>query len=251
MAVFLASSLNYAENFNIIYFDPDGNLVKIADILSSGKKYFSSIDSSVNFIVIGNINVLETELENIKPRMMIVNSLYFASNKAKMQLKPLLIFVKDGRNKYTKKIVQIGNSIKSVTDLTNKTLASSSSKEEINKIFSYELSATKLLSVPRDIDAILALEFGQVDAAIVTDNSIKAFSVISPVDSEQLKVIFETREIFFPVGVSTKYSYKGAIYSKILKSFKEIKNNKLGTKFLNSMLFTDIQTDENILSLIK
>ena len=41
-----------AGNFNVVYFDPDGNLVRIADILSYGRKYFGSIDPGINFIVI-------------------------------------------------------------------------------------------------------------------------------------------------------------------------------------------------------
>ena len=45
---------SYSADFNVVYFDPDGNLRRVIEIQSEGKKYFNQIDPSINFIVIAS-----------------------------------------------------------------------------------------------------------------------------------------------------------------------------------------------------
>jgi ABC-type amino acid transport substrate-binding protein len=240
-----------AESFNVIYFDPDGNMMKIADILSEGKKFLASVDTNVHFIVIGNINVLESEIEKLRPQMMIVNSLYYLDNRDKFQFQPQFIFEREKDCRYTKKLVQIGNSIRSTDDLKNKVIACSGGKTSANRILAQNFDVAKVLAVPNDIDAILAVKFGQADAALTTDTSIGAFGAISPADYDQVKVIASSREIFLPVGVGTKFTKDTVEFNRIIKAFQEIRNSKQGLLFLDSLLMENVQTDKGIFAMLK
>ncbi|MBP9890151.1 MAG: hypothetical protein KBF93_27885, partial [Leptospiraceae bacterium] len=59
LVLILFTSLN-AEEFNIIYFDPDGNLRNITSLQSEGNKYFQTISPEINFFVIASEQILNT-----------------------------------------------------------------------------------------------------------------------------------------------------------------------------------------------
>ncbi len=236
-----------SEEFNIIYFDPDGNLRNITSLQSEGNKYFQSLSPEINFWVIASEQILATEMERLKPQFMIVQSLYYSRQKASLGLKPYFIFLSKENHFYVKKIITMNPDIKTLDSLENKVVTSALPKEITKELTGGERN-WRILTVPKDMDALMALKFKQADAALVAENSIEAFRKLDPTDSQNINTIFTTKSIFLPLGVSTKFSTNKDLINKLTEYMKKIKSDTNGSTFINMMNFDDISDNKKTLS---
>lgn len=236
----------YAEEFNIIYFDPDGNLRNITSLQSEGNKYFQSISPEINFWVIASEQILLTEMERLKPQFMIVQSLYYTRQKTSLVLKPYFIFLSKENHFYFKKIITMNPEIKSIDDLDKKVVASALPKDVTKELTGGEKN-WKILTVPKDMDALMALKFKQADAALVAENSIESFKKIDPTDSQNINAVFTTKSIYLPIGVSTKFTTNKDLLNKLTESMKKIKSDANGSSFIHIMNFDDISDNKKTL----
>lgn len=58
--------------------------------------------------------------------------------------------------------------------------------------------SARIVPVPKDVDALLALSFGQVDAALVTSEQYEQLSRTNPADTARMRVLAFTPEIGLP-----------------------------------------------------
>lgn len=58
--------------------------------------------------------------------------------------------------------------------------------------------SAKVVPVPKDVDALLALSFGQVDAALVTSEQYEVLAQTSPIEAERLRVLAFSPEVKLP-----------------------------------------------------
>ncbi len=239
----------YAEEFNIIYFDPDGNLRNITSLQSEGNKYFQSFSPDINFYVIASEQILNTEMERLKPQFMIVQSLYYSRQKTSLAYKPYFIFLTKDNYFYHKKIITMNPEIKTLEELDKKVVASALPKEITKELTGGERN-WKILTVPKDMDALMALKFKQADAALVAENSLESFKKLDPTDSQNIIPIFTTKSIFLPLGVSTKYTTNKEMVTKLTEFMKKIKTDANGSSFIKMMNFDDISDNKKTLGMV-
>ncbi|HMV45635.1 MAG TPA: hypothetical protein PK079_25250 [Leptospiraceae bacterium] len=236
----------FAEEFTIVYFDPDGNLRNITSLQSEGNKYFQSISPDINFIVIASEQILSTELEKLKPQIMIVQSLYYTRQKNSLGFKPFYIFLAKDNHLYFKKIITMNPDFKTLEDLDKKIVASALPKDTTKELTGGERN-WKILTVPKDMDALMAIKFRQADAALVAESSLDNFKKLDPTDAQNFNSIFTTKSIFQPLVVTTKYATNKDLIPKIMDSMKKIKADTNGQNFLRMLNFDDISDNKKVL----
>ncbi|MCP4132274.1 MAG: phosphate/phosphite/phosphonate ABC transporter substrate-binding protein [bacterium] len=239
--IFLAGKPLKAEPLNVVYFDPDGNLRKIAAIRALGNQYFKKIHRKVNFIVVGKSKTLKRKINTIKPQIMIVHSLYYTEARYQLSLKPLCIFTRNGSLTYRKKVITFDKSIKSLPHIRNKVIASSPFGNYIYTLLGQNRIPFKTLTVPKDLDALLALKFKQANAALVSETNLVSFSKKFPADYRKMNVIFTTRGIRLPIVVSTKYNKNKKFTADVKRLLLRMKKDPDGRKLLKIMNFDGIK----------
>lgn len=244
--IFLLNFSVFAEEFTIIYFDPDGNLRNITSLQSEGNKYFQSIAPEINFLVIASEQILTTELEKLKPQIMIVQSLYYTRQKNSLGFRPFYIFLAKDNHLYHKKIISMNPDLKSLDDLDKKIVASALPKDTTKELTGGERN-WKILTVPKDMDALMAIKFKQADAALVAESSLDSFKKLDPTDAQSINAIFTTKSIFQPLVVTTKYSTNKDLVNKVTDTLKKMKTDTNGLSFLKMMNFDDISDNKKIL----
>ncbi|MFN4245209.1 MAG: hypothetical protein ACK4F9_03550 [Brevinematia bacterium] len=213
----------------IVYYDPDGNLKRIVDINSEGNKLFGKI--GLKFVVTADENSFNNALKQYNPEYFILNSIIYQSKNKELNLSPVFLFKKGNKTYYTKKVVTFSDEV-SMKNITSKILASSF--KDVKGIIPYDL---RILKVPKDLDALLAMKFMQADAALVSENSIDIFKTISPVDYSLLKVISTSREIYNPV-----FCYSQGNRGKV-EEIKKLILSPEAKGFLSLLLFDGISED--------
>ena len=108
-----------------------------------------------------------------------------------------------GKSTYRKALMTRAN-IDSIDDLARgaiaATLYSMGSGNPASVLDTFHLAAesAKVVPVPKDVDALLALNFGQVDAALVTSEQYEQLARTNPAEAEKLRVLAFSSEVGLP-----------------------------------------------------
>ncbi len=239
--VLVATSILFIAVFGVfaqtvVYYDPDGNIKRIFDINVQGNKAFGAV--GMKFIAAADEKSFRAAMA-LKPDFVIVNSLVYLRERETFSLEPIGILVRKGRYVYQKKIVSF---LYSDMDSLNGKVISSSLEEAV-----YTIGGGirfRLLKVPKDLDALLAVKFRQADAAMVSEDSLEIFKAIDPASFQNLKFVFSTKSIYNPVICITKWGNE-ANKEKVLNVLYSAR------EFLSIMGFDSVSNSEKILSKLR
>lgn len=111
--------------------------------------------------------------------------------------------VRHGKTTY-RKALMTRPGIDSIDDLARGSIAatlhstSEGSPTAVLDAFHLAADSAKVVPVPKDVDALLALSFGQVDAALVTSEQYDLLAETRPADAERLRVLAFSPEVKLP-----------------------------------------------------
>lgn len=187
----------------VVLYDPDANHEAILNIAFWFDRYLKGVDPELEFQAVQGRAELETLVAAPDTYFALISS-DLLKRGANLPLTPLLVPALGGDVYYVKKLVDRGDGRGDgdVTRLTGKTVAVTVTGEN-GELPRLQLRASPLLphidatgailiSVSKDVDALLALSFGQVDAALVTPSSIAVVQRINPAMGKSFRVLSET-----------------------------------------------------------
>ena len=228
----------------IFFYDPDSNLKNIAGLKSIMQSYFNDVGEQIEFQPFTKQEIFEAELEKQAPDFVIVSSLYFLSTLRAKGMKPILIPIQNGKPYYHKVLVTNQPSI-SKENLNGKSLATTlggdQGREWLEKNVLSEVNTKvddiRMISVTKDIDALLALGFYQVDTALVSPRNIEILRSVNPLAVKDLKIILNSKPIVFPPLCTTRSDIDPVTVQKITEIFLNMQNHPLGIKTLKILGF--------------
>ena len=161
-----------------------------------------------------------------------------------MPCEPMLVPASGGSSFYSKVLVDSGRG--DPGDLRGRAVAATvlsanaevALKEtlEVLRRGGNKVDGARGIPVSKDIDALLALTFGQVQAALVTPDSIEVLKKINP-SAPKFRVVFKTEPILRPplceVGKRSSARDKAALVSALM----EMSKDELGQKTIKAMGF--------------
>lgn len=185
----------------IVYFDPDANHQAIVNIATWFNDYLASAAIALVFQAVESRDAFERLLADPKTRFALVSSSYVAS--ADTRLDPLLVPQVGGDPFYQKVLIDVGG--RDGRDLSGKNLAATviakgdknSFKDLLQSLSSggVKVDGVRVIPVAKDIDALLALSFGQVQAALVTPDSVEVLKRINPGVAAKFRIVYKTSPI--------------------------------------------------------
>ncbi|MBN1960494.1 MAG: PhnD/SsuA/transferrin family substrate-binding protein [Deltaproteobacteria bacterium] len=224
----------------IYFFDPDINYVALIKATELLNKYLSQIDNSFNFVPLQNQHDFEKLLNQDRPGFVIINSKLFSTINNLHKITPLLVPSVDNSAFYKKVLVKNTNNI--LEKSSKLTIAVSGIPSNINSNTKYvfnlidtsnfNIQNTIILPVSKDIDALLALSFNQVDIALVTNQSFEVLLKINPSAVKQLTVFGTTKPILRSLLCSVNNYNDIKIVNKLTDAFLNMQNNDLGKQIL-------------------
>jgi ABC-type phosphate/phosphonate transport system substrate-binding protein len=185
---------------DILFFDPDGNTRRVRRAKAIFNRYLATKDERLVFEPYAKWSVFRKQLKRRQTKFVIVSSMFLSEVKKLRTVKPLLILTRGGRRTYRKLVVTHDPQIRSVSDLKGRTFATvSTAGLRLLDGSGLPTRTLKTISVPKDMDALLALTFGHVEGALVTQRSISILRKMSPASAAKVRVLFKTPPIRHPV----------------------------------------------------
>jgi len=216
-----APHTGYADT--LFVFNPEAKISKITKVKTELEDYLKSQGINADVYIFATPEDFENSAKRLQPAAAIVASYYYTMMKNKYLWNAVLAGHKDGAKFYNKVMV----SLKSVTaplQLKDKSLAAvslGSSSSYIDALLPPGLSArtVRIVSVSKDIDAIMALGFEQVQAAIVIKENFEKLEKINPDVVKNLHILQEMNPIPYPKFVVFPESAHTELF---INAFKKI-----------------------------
>jgi len=231
------------ESYGEILFvhNPEEKLCDYGLVKKSLEKYLSLNGLYSEVYIFGNTKDFETSISRLSPDIAFITSYYYFSKQNDFKWKSILKGHYKNKNQFNK-ILVCSKNIKSPHDLAYKSLATTSYclsflKSQFNE--DVNIINIRAVKVSKDIDAIMALGFGQVEAAIVTQTSFNRLKKINPEIVKNLNVLIKLKPILYP-KVALFHNLKSANkYKKTIANMPYSGSTKKVLKYFGITGFID------------
>jgi len=196
----------------ICFYSPNANINNFASLKRGFDTYLSS-QGSFRFQPFSNAPNLDQFAVNQGCQLFMLSNEYFQKSKTRLDLKKKMSGVLNGRM-VNQKVFSTKSDLNNIKKLQGKSIASSSNEEKTRKMllvilgdeYKDVIRSVRILEVPKDIDALMAINYGVAFAAITTNTSLELLATINPKLAQKLKRVGGMLEIPFPVIAISKNS---------------------------------------------
>jgi hypothetical protein len=225
-----------AAGVTIYFYNPETSIDNFATLKTAFDSYLST-QGSYSLQPFDNQNSFENIIKQPKNGNVYLLSSWHLDvlQKQKYPLEVVLMGTSKGISMQSK----ILSAKKEITDfnmLKNSTIAGAGTEEYIRnvlqRITKQKLPDTiKILSVPKDIDALMAVGFGVATAAISTEGSFNKLAAINPNQYQQLHVLGASEKSYFLVAATLEKP--GRDETQVLEILYKMSEKEAGQKSLN------------------
>lgn len=187
------------------FFSPDFRPPDLGKLAVSMEEALAAEDLEISFQAFTRYENFERQLNLQPPHFMMAPAWIEASGKSGPGRHFTVIARPSRREKTTyRKALMARSRIDSIDDLARGSVAATlhsmgaGRPEAVLDAFHLTAGSVRVVPVPKDIDALLALNFGQVDAALVTSDHYEALARTNPGEAEKLRVLAFSPEVGLP-----------------------------------------------------
>ncbi|GJQ49055.1 MAG: hypothetical protein HKUEN01_14410 [Candidatus Kuenenia stuttgartiensis] len=235
--------------YTIYFYNPETNINNFASLKKEFDLYLARF-GGYQFQPFSEREIFEKLISEKKDGIFIISSWHYKQLKENISIEPILVAV--SKNKSTcRRIFSTSRIINDISMLSGMNVASASSEDYTKNVLIQMFgenkgavaSSIKILSVPKEIDALMSVGFGMADAAVTTDSSLAKLSVINRKLYDTLKQLLISNETLLPIVAVPKPQDEN--HKKLAKIIKDMEaavegKNKLsmlgfdGWKILNA-----------------
>ncbi len=180
-----AQAVESSDVISVYFYNPETNINNFSSLKSAFEHYLGKL-GAVEFHPFDDQFRFENVIGERKNALFLLSSWHFRLLEKHKPIVPVLVGISHGRV-HQRKILSSKLSPAEVSQMERLRVASSAgeaySRAELGQILSplkiIPVTRIKLILVPKDIDALMAVGFGLADAALTTEASLKGFSAIN------------------------------------------------------------------------
>jgi len=194
-------------NHTLYFYNPEANINNYSRLKLGFDRYLEQF-GQYQFQPVSERLQFNDMVNNNDQGLLLLSSEHYQRLKQKRpSLTPLLIGVNRG-NTMGYKILVVKNQLKSLEQLNKVKIAIAGQKQYAQDSLTQLLQNQKtkkiinqfeLLSVPKDIDALMLVNFGMAQAALVADSSLQKLQRVNPAQAKQLRVLIQGQHYLLPI----------------------------------------------------
>ncbi len=211
----LAPTRTFSDNTYTIYFyNPETNINNFASLKTEFDQYLSNY-GSFHFQPFSDRESFEKFVVGRSDGVFLMSSWHYRQLKREfpINMEARLVGVSNGKATY-EKILTVKNNIINIDLLEGKIVASSGSENYTRKILMQMhgegkkniVDTMRILTVPKDIDALMAVGYGMADSALTTENCLTKLAAINPKQYGFLRSLSKSEQILLPVIATLEQS---------------------------------------------
>jgi len=231
----------------IYYFNPDSPQSNLGRLKLEFQTYFSDNNFSFTFQPFTHFVDFHRLNNEMRPAFIIVPEWYYRKYGKELGLHPLLVPVRHGLTSYKKVLLasqltgDAANDYEIIT-FAMTTMGPDGSSETIKELVSKELVSIQklnIISVPKDLDAILALVLGQVKMALVAQDNLQIISDANPRIIRTIKKLDRSITVPMPVICYLEGRAESEDVEKLVEAFKKMTSEHPRNKIMEMLQIDD------------
>ncbi|ASF46065.1 PhnD/SsuA/transferrin family substrate-binding protein [Methylovulum psychrotolerans] len=222
----------------VFFYNPESSVDNFAALKAEFDDYLSK-QGAYSFQPFSERNTFEVMLAGKPQGVYLLSSWHYLQLNAKTPLEAKLVGTAKGEPQQRK--ILTAKDIDNIPALAGATIAGAGSEDYLRSQLQQMLGASyaalmpkiKLLSVPKDIDALMAVSFGMASAALSSENSLNKLALINPKQHAQLKTLASGEKSFLLIAAVAKPSQSDA--QPLLKIIETMQQQPDGEKNLKML----------------
>lgn len=196
----------YAASKHTVYFyNPESNVDNFASLKTRLDTYFKDF-GLYKFQPFSDRGTFEKIIQEKQDGILLLSSWHYKILREKLPIKPVLVGVIDGKTTQLK-VLSSKKKVNNLETLKDCTVASAGSDDYTRNLLRLMFSEDKkhlvdsfqILSVPKEIDALISVGFGLAEVALTTESSIDMLLSINPGLYKKLTILAKSRETLLPI----------------------------------------------------
>lgn len=196
-----------AEPVQFYYFNPDSPQSNLSLLKQAMDQLLTKLDQPITFQPFAHLIDFEREVKRSEPSFLFIPDWYVRENGSLLRLHRFLAAERNGQTHYYKQLITKKDAPFDLATLHNRSLAMTtlgkSGHTALNQLLFADLPQPtqnlNIMTVPKDADAIFAVALGQIDMALVSDESINYLRNVNPQIIISLHTIKQSKPIVMPV----------------------------------------------------
>lgn len=231
-----ASWAEGTEHVTIYFYSSETNINNFKALKMEFDRYLSEF-GAYQFQPFSERETFEQHIKGKNNCLLVLSSWHYSNIYQEYKLTPLLV---GSRNKKTsqKSLLVISGS-GDMAAIQGGRIASASSETYSKSLLGQMLhdnallSQLKILTVPKDIDALMSLGFGMAKAALTTDYSLNTLKTLNPALSKKLSILAESEETLLLIVARGEESIEDVqTLANILQEMPATPNGKKNMRML-------------------
>jgi len=222
----------------LCFYNPATNINHYASLKTEFDTYLAA-SGPYRFQPFANRTAFERFILNENSNVFMISSSHYQQLAGSAAVHAVLVGVSSGRSTY-REILSAKTGIDNLADLSGKELASSANKarviQQLLAMFGESqrkmIDSIHILTVPKDIDALMAISFGMASAALTTKRSVDLLKSININQYRMLHPLGVSAEILQPVVAVINPDMED---NALIASVKQMGNTTEGKKGLNML----------------
>ncbi|MDM8567342.1 PhnD/SsuA/transferrin family substrate-binding protein [Candidatus Halobeggiatoa sp. HSG11] len=232
--IIFSTPVNATENA-LFFYNPESNINDFRTLKKLFDAYLTNYDS-YQFQPFDNKNTFEGFLQ--EDNVFLLSSWHYLNLRKQEQtnLQPVLVGTINGNMTYTK-VLSTKKNIININKLHKKRIASAGDKSYTNDMLQnmtqHSKVKFKVLTVPKDIDALMSIIFGMAQGALTSRHSLDTLLTLNPKKYQLLHQHAESEAITLPIVVAHK-PVKPSI-KKLLTAIENLSTSNNGKEILGML----------------
>ena len=201
-----------AFKYTVYFYSPEANINNFRSLKIEFDTYLLHF-GAYQFQPFNDRKTFEKFITGRTDGVFLLSSWHYRTLKIQMPMEPILVGVSKGESTQ-KRVLSANMAVENIASLKGETVASAGSTEYTQNILRQMLgeerkelvTSLKVLPVPKDIDALIAVGFGMAKSALTMENSLAKLAVLNPKQHQRLRQLATSKEILLPIIAMPKSS---------------------------------------------
>ncbi len=210
--LFLVFCTAYADTkYTIYFYNPETNINNFTSLKIEFDRYLSDY-GLFKFQPFSDRKTFEKFIAGKNDGVFLLSSWHYQHLAKKLPIESVLVGVSKGKSMHRKILSTKEQYITNIDSLEGEVVASSGSEDYTKNILVQMLGegkkdiadSLKILTVPKDIDALMAVVFGMANLALTTEQGLTKLMSINLKQYRKLKHLVASKEILLPIIAKPK-----------------------------------------------
>ncbi len=233
------SKVSANSTYTVYFYNPETNINNYVLLKGGFDKYLSDY-GPFKFQPFSDRKTFEEFLTKKRDGVFLLSSWHYRSLSGIVPIEPIFIGYKKGRTTQ-RKVLSAKDGIASIDSLEGKSIASASSVEYTKNILIQMLGNEKkdiidslnILTVPKDIDALMAVGFGMASSALTAEGSFSMLQAINPKQYGMLNQLSSTVTLLQIVAAPTLFNENIGLLLSVIQDMASSVEGKMNLKMIN------------------